>query len=127
MIIKEVGVKLTIKGGEFYRHELQEINREIRLLQIQSKLAAAQLGNNAKSTNIFQTRVSGLSKEIQFTSEKVDSYKKRYTFLETIAAQDLKNLKSIVKEVMKHQPSNQKSLQTTSQNDTTVSIENLET
>lgn len=32
MIIKEVGVKLTIKGGEFYRHELQEINREIRLL-----------------------------------------------------------------------------------------------
>ena len=78
MTLKEVGVKLTIKGGEFYRRELQEINREIRLLQIQSKLAAAQLGNNAKSTDVFKTRVSGLSKEIQITSEKVDSYKKRF-------------------------------------------------
>ncbi|MGF3073230.1 phage tail tape measure protein [Facklamia sp. P13069] len=75
MTLVETGIRLTIAGEAEYRSGIKSISNEMKSLQTQSKLAMAQLGNNASITDKYRTSQKNLSKELELVKTKSTSLK----------------------------------------------------
>ena len=70
MALKEAGIRLTLQGAAEYRAGLRGISQELRTMGTESKLAVAQLGNNAKITDTYQTQMNNLGKQMDISTQK---------------------------------------------------------
>lgn len=60
MALRKVGVIFTAEGHAQYMNQLKQTNQEMRTLATQSKLAVAQLGNNASITDTYSTKMKSM-------------------------------------------------------------------
>lgn len=69
MVLRKAGVRLTLEGQAEYKAGVQAINREMRLMSEQSKLAVAQLGTQASRQATYSTQMNSFSKQVQLASD----------------------------------------------------------
>lgn len=81
MAIREAGVRLTLQGEAGYRAGIKGISQEMRTLATESKLAIAQLGNNASITDTYSTKMKSMGNEIQMASRQTEVLKNRQSDL----------------------------------------------
>lgn len=84
MALKEAGIRLTLQGAAEYRAGLKGIANETKLLATQSKLAIAQLGNNAKITDTYKATMKGLDSQLQLSTQKTEKYSAQQLKLQQI-------------------------------------------
>ena len=70
MALKEAGIRLTLQGAAEYRAGLRGISQELRTMGTESKLAVAQLGNNAKITDTYKTQMNNLGRQMDISTQK---------------------------------------------------------
>lgn len=70
MTLKEAGIRLTLQGEAAYVSGLKRISTEMKSMSTASKLAVAQLGNNAKQSDIFKVSAKNLSNELKTSETK---------------------------------------------------------
>lgn len=73
MALREAGIRLTLQGAAEYKAGLKGVSQEIRTMATESKLALAQLGNNASITDTYNTRMKGMGTQLQSTGKRVDT------------------------------------------------------
>ena len=94
MALVETGIRLTIQGEAAYRAGIKSINQEMKSLQTQSKLAMAQLGNNAGITDKYRTSQQHLGKELDLVKTKSTSLKNEQEKLSKVYTELPNKLKS---------------------------------
>ena len=70
MALRKVGVIFTAEGYSQYMGELKQVSQEMRTMATQSKLAVAQLGNNASITSNYSTKIKSMGAEIQVAGNR---------------------------------------------------------
>ncbi|RYC97863.1 phage tail tape measure protein [Facklamia hominis] len=70
MALVETGIRLTVAGEAAYRASIKSISQEMKALSTESKLAMAQLGNNARITDTYKTRQTAFGKELEASKKK---------------------------------------------------------
>lgn len=70
MALEKAGINLTIQGEAQYIAGLRNINREMDLMALNTKLAVSQLGQGATPTQKFNTQMRHLGAEIEKASTK---------------------------------------------------------
>lgn len=70
MSLREAGIRLTLGGQAEYRAGLRGISQELRTMSTESKLAVAQLGNNATITDTYRTKMDSLGRQMDVSSQK---------------------------------------------------------
>lgn len=77
MALREAGIRLTLQGAAEYKAGLKGVSQELRTMSTESKLALAQLGNNASITDTYNTRMKSLGNEIKLTTDKTRMFSDR--------------------------------------------------
>ena len=77
MTLKKAGISLTLQGKAAYLSGLKSISQQTKLLEAQSKLAVAQLGNNAKIVDTYRAKMKNLGDMQKLASEKTATLVKR--------------------------------------------------
>lgn len=68
--IQKAGIRLTVEGKSQYLADLRAVNNEMKLMAINSKLALAQLGNHASTTDKYKVTMQGLGTQLTQQSSK---------------------------------------------------------
>lgn len=68
--IQKAGIRLTVEGKSQYLADLRAVNNEMKLMAINSKLALAQLGNHASTTDKYKVTMQGLGTQLSQQSSK---------------------------------------------------------
>lgn len=68
--IQKAGIRLTVEGKSQYLADLRAVNNEMKLMAINSKLALAQLGNHASTTDKYKVTMQGLGTQLTQQSNK---------------------------------------------------------
>lgn len=68
--IQKAGIRLTVEGKSQYLADLRAVNNEMKLMAINSKLALAQLGNHASTTDKYKVTMRGLGTQLTQQSSK---------------------------------------------------------
>ncbi|TLQ49277.1 phage tail tape measure protein [Ruoffia tabacinasalis] len=64
MALRKIGVIFSAEGHAQYLGQLKQVNQEMRTLSTQSKLAVAQLGNNASITDTYGARMKSMTAQL---------------------------------------------------------------
>lgn len=94
MALRKAGISLTIEGQAAYKAGITDINREMRLLAQESKLAVAQLGTQASRQATYTTQMDNYSKRIEVASGKTKTLASRQKELPGIQNQLSNSLKT---------------------------------
>lgn len=94
MALRKAGISLTIEGQASYKAGITDINREMRLLSQESKLAVAQLGTQASRQTTYATQMSSYAKQMEVASGKTKMLASRQKELPGIQDQLSKSLKT---------------------------------
>lgn len=71
--LRKMGVRLTAEGVNQYKDDLRSAGREARLMSQETRLAMAELGNGASSTEKLTTRLKGLGREYDVQKNRVST------------------------------------------------------
>ena len=77
MALKEAGIKLTLQGQAEFKSGLSSINQALKTMSTESKLAMAQLGDNAGITQKYNAQMKSLKDEMNLASQKVKMFSDR--------------------------------------------------
>lgn len=69
--LRRMGVRLTAEGVNQYKDDLRSAGREARLMSQETRLAMAELGTGASSTERLTTRLKGLGREYDVQKNRV--------------------------------------------------------
>lgn len=69
--LRRMGVRLTAEGVNQYKEDLRSAGREARLMSQETRLAMAELGTGASSTERLTTRLKGLGREYNVQEQRV--------------------------------------------------------
>lgn len=69
--LRKIGVRLTAEGVSQYKEDLRTAGREARLMSQETRLAMAELGTGASSTERFTTTLKGLGNEYTVQENRV--------------------------------------------------------
>jgi TP901 family phage tail tape measure protein len=69
--LRKMGVRLTAEGVNQYKDDLRSAGREARLMSQETRLAMAELGHGASSTDKLTTRLKGLGNEYKVQENRV--------------------------------------------------------
>lgn len=94
MALRKAGISLTIEGQAAYKAGITDINREMRLLAQESKLAVAQLGTQASRQATYTTEIDNYSRRIEVATGKTKMLASRQKELPGIQNQLSKSLKT---------------------------------
>lgn len=94
MALRKAGISLTIEGQAAYKAGITDINREMRLLSQESKLAVAQLGTQASRQTTYTTQMNSYAKQMGVASGKTQLLANRQKELPGIQNQLSKSLKT---------------------------------
>ncbi|UJF15058.1 phage tail tape measure protein [Jeotgalibaca sp. MA1X17-3] len=94
MALRKAGISLTIEGQAAYKAGITDINREMRLLAQESKLAVAQLGTQASRQATYTNEMDNYSKRIEAATGKTKVLASRQKELPGIQNQLSKSLKT---------------------------------
>lgn len=97
MALRKVGVIFTAQGHAQYMSELKQVNQEMRTMSTQAKLAVAQLGNNASTTDTYKTKMKSMGAEIQVSGNRT----KMLTDLQKNLGIEQKRLPGMIEETTK--------------------------
>ncbi len=103
MALRKVGVIFTAQGHAQYMNELKQVNQEMRTMATQSKLAVAQLGNNASISDTYRTKTKSMGDEIKVASDRT---KMLSDLQKTLGAEQKRLPDMIEKSTQKYKESN---------------------
>lgn len=104
LALRKVGVIFTAEGYSQYMGELKQVSQEMRTMATQSKLAVAQLGNNASTTDTYSTKMKSMGAEIQVSSQRT---KMLSDLQKTLGAEQKRLPDMIEKSTQKYKESNE--------------------
>lgn len=97
MALRKVGVIFTAEGHAQYMADLKQVNQEMRTMSTQSKLAVAQLGNNASITDTYGAKMKSMGAQIDVSSQRT----KILTTLQKTLGDEQKRLPKLIEDTNK--------------------------
>ena len=79
--MRESGIILTLQGEAEYRAGLDSVARATKQMGLETQLAVARLGHNAGITDTYNTRMRGLSKQLDVASDRTRVLQRRQSEL----------------------------------------------
>lgn len=71
--LRRIGVRLMAEGVDQYKNDLRTAGQEARTMAQETRLAMAELGNNASATSKFQTELKSLERQYDVQARKLKS------------------------------------------------------
>ena len=71
--LRRIGVRLMAEGVDQYKNDLRTASQEARTMAQETRLAMAELGNNASATSKFQTELKSLERQYDVQARKLKS------------------------------------------------------